>query len=99
MTKAYTAKDAERDTEKAFTKYIKEQEQAYCPLVDRFNRLKQKHKVLTELEIEAEEIRDGGNIIAYEKQATKQGPNILSEEQMENLNDELEKRKTLLNDT
>ena len=99
MDKAYTATNAERDAEKAFTKYIEEQEQAYGTLVDRVNRLEQKHKVLTQLEIQAEEIRDGGNIIAYEKQATSQGPNTLSEEQMERLNDELENQKTVLNDT
>ena len=41
---------------KAFTEYIKEQEQAHGPLMDRVNKHKWKHKVLTELEIEADEI-------------------------------------------
>ena len=67
--------------------------------MDRVNKIEQRHKVLAALEIEAEEIKDQGNIIAYEKQSTKQGPNILSKEQMNNLKDELEKQNTLLNDT
>ena len=49
MDKAYTATNEERDVEKAFTKYVEEQEQTYSPLVDRVNKLKQKHKVLAEL--------------------------------------------------
>ena len=68
------------DAVKAFTEYIEEQEQAYGPLVDRVNRIKRRQKVLAVLEIEAEEIKDQGNIIAYKKQATIQGPNTISEE-------------------
>ena len=44
-------------------------------------------------------MKEQGNIIAYEKQSAKKGPNILSEEHMDNLNDELEKQKMQLNDT
>ena len=49
--------------------------------------------------VKADEIRVRGNIIADEKQATSQGPNTLSEEQMERLKKELQNQKTLLNYT
>ena len=99
MDKVYKAIDEEKDAERALTEYIEKQELAHGPLMDRVNKLKQKHKVLTELEVESDEIRARGNIIAFEKQATSQGPNTLSEEQMERLKDELQNQKTLLNDT
>ena len=91
MDRVHKATAAEEDAVKAFNEYIEEQEEAYGPLVDRVNKIERRHKVLAALEIEAEEIKEWGNIIAYKKQSTKQGPNILSEEQMNNLNDELEK--------
>ena len=41
MDKAYTATDEERKIGKAFTEYIKEQEQGHGPLMDRVNKLEQ----------------------------------------------------------
>ena len=58
MDKAYTATDEEKEAEKAFTKYVEEQEHTYSPLVDRVNKIKRKHKALAELELEVEEINE-----------------------------------------
>ena len=66
MDRVHKATAAEEDAVKAFNEYIEEQEEAYGPLVDRVNKIKQRHKVLAALEIEAEEIKEWGNIIAYE---------------------------------
>ena len=70
--------------------YINNQEENYGSLIDKVNKINRRHKVLEALEIEAEEIREQENIIAYKKQSRKKAPNRLSEEQIDNLNDELE---------
>ena len=68
-------------------------------LMKRVQKVNRRNSVLEALEIEAEEIKDHGNIIAYGKQAKKKAPNRLSEEQVDNLSIELENRRTQLNDT
>ena len=56
--KAYKAVDEEKNVEKILAEFIKEQEAAYGPLFERVNNVKQKHQVLTELEIESNEIKN-----------------------------------------
>ena len=75
---------------KALNSYISNQEETYGSLINRVSKIDCKIKVFEALEIEAEEIKDQGNIIAYEKQSKRKAPNRLSEEQMDNLSDELE---------
>ena len=91
MDKVHKATAEEEAAVKALNSYISNQEETYGSLKNRVSKINCKNKVLEALEIEAEEIKEQGNIIAYKKQSTKQGPNILSEEKMNNLNDELEK--------
>ena len=99
MDKAYKALDEEKDAEKALAEFIKEQDTAYCSLMERVNKVKQRHQVLTELEAESGKITKWGNIIAFKKQATNKEVNTLTEEQMERLKSELQDRRVLLNDS
>ena len=99
VDKVHKATAEEKAAVKALNSYINNQEENYGSLIDRVNKIDRRHKVLEALEIEAEEIKEQGNIIAYEKQSRKKAPNILSDEQIDNINDELEKPKTQLNKT
>ena len=81
MDKTHKAVAEENDEEKALEEFIKKQDTTYGQLMERFNKIKQRHKVLTELEAESVEITKRGNIIAFEKQATNKEANILTEEQ------------------
>ena len=49
--------------------------------------------------MESEEIREKGNIIAYEKQTTIQDDSTLSQEMVEKIKNELEIQRLALNDT
>ena len=51
----------------------------------------QRNSVFEGLATEADEIRAHGNIIAYEKQAKEKIPTTLTEGQIDNINNELEK--------
>ena len=53
---------------KALNSYISNQEETYGSLINRVSKIDHKNKALEALEIEAEEIKEQGNIIAYEKQ-------------------------------
>ena len=68
MDKVHKATAEEEAAIKALNSYINNQEENYGSLIDRVNKIKCRNKVLTALEIEAEEIKEQGNIIAYKKQ-------------------------------
>ena len=57
------------------------------------------YSTLADLELESEEIREKGNIIAYEKQPTMQDDSTLSQDRIEKIKNELEIQRLALNDT
>ena len=93
MDKAYKTIKGEKDARKAFNKYVMEREQMYGPLMKRVNKVDKVCKTLANLESEAEEIPEKGNIITYKKQTTVQDNNTLSAEHVERVNEELENQK------
>ena len=54
---AYKAVDEEKNAGKILAEFIKEQEADLGPLLDRVNKVKQKHQVLTGLETECNAIK------------------------------------------
>ena len=76
-----------------------ENEQVYGPLAERVRKVHKLYKTLVDFELEYEDIREKGNIIAHEKQALMQDDSTLSQEWVEKIRNELEIWKLMLNDT
>ena len=68
VDKVHKATAEEEAAVKALNSYISNQEETYGSLINRVKKIDRKNKVLEALEIETEEIKEQGNIIAYEKQ-------------------------------
>ena len=56
MDKVHKATAEEEAAGKVLNSYFNNQEEKYGSLIDRVNKIKQKHQVLTELEVESDEI-------------------------------------------
>ena len=56
MDKTHKAVAEENDEEKALEEFIKKQDTTYDSLMERFDKVKQRHQVLTELDAESDEI-------------------------------------------
>ena len=90
MDQAYKTTEEEKEARKAFNNYVMENEQTYGPLTERVSKVDKFYKTLADLELEAEEIKEKGSIMVYEKQITMKYDSKLSLEQLERINDELE---------
>ena len=68
VDKVHKANAEEEADVRVLNSYIANQEETYGSLIKRVQKIYHKNKVFKALEIEAEEIKDQGNINAYKKQ-------------------------------
>ena len=91
--------DTEEDTTKRIIdKYIDHLEDAYGPLTDRVQEINQRNRKFEELVIEADIIKAHGNIFTYEKQGKGKIPTTLTDDQIDDISNELEERRTRISD-
>ena len=78
LDQAYKATEEENQARKVLNSYITESEQIHGPLSEKVDNVDKSYSTLADLELESEEIREKGNIIADEKQTTMQDDSTLS---------------------
>ena len=100
MEKTHQAAAEEDNQAKALEAFFTRKDATQGPLLERFEKVKEKHQVLTKLFTESAEIAKPGNIISFEKRAANKDNEAseLSKEQKDSLMSELLNQKILLND-
>ena len=97
--KTSKASEEEKQAKLELNSYEAENEEAHGPLADKVAKLEKIYTTLVGLELELDEIRKKGNIIAYEKKARVPDNDTLSQERVDKFKVELESRRIPLNDT
>ena len=97
--KTSKASEEEKQTKLELNNYEAENEEAHGPLADKVAKLDKIYTTLVDLELELDDIRKKGNIIAYEKKARVPEDDTLSQGRVDKFKDELESRRITLNDT
>ena len=91
VDKLHKANAEEEAAKRKLDDYINNLEDTHGPLTKKVQEVDQRNSIFEELAIEADKIRAHGNIIAYEKQAKEKIPTTLTEDQIDKINNELEK--------